>query len=155
MAAAKGKTGSAAAPGPRYGRVITFGTFDLLHVGHIRIVQRAAALGRELYVGVSSDALNFRKKQKYPIYTEDDRMEIVRGLKGVTEVFLEESLEQKREYVLRYKAECLVMGDDWAGKFDELKDACDVVYLPRTENISSSSIKETITANKGHGTRKA
>src|SRR5688572_4207258 len=77
MDASTGKAGSTGTPARRYGRVITFGTFDLLHIGHVRIVQRAAALGRELYVGVSSDALNFRKKQKYPIYTEADRMEIV------------------------------------------------------------------------------
>lgn len=145
-------TPGAGAP-KRYRRVITFGTFDLLHVGHVRIVQRAAALGDELYVGVSSDALNHRKKGRFPIYTEADRMEIVRGLKGVTDVFLEESLEQKREYVLRWRADCLVMGDDWKGRFDELSDVCDVVYLPRTEHISTTSVKDSITANRGEGVR--
>lgn len=127
-------------------RIITFGTFDLLHIGHIRIIQRAAALGHHLVVGVSSDALNYKKKAIYPTYDQDDRMDIVRAIKGVDDVFLEESLELKRDYIKKYDAHTLVMGNDWAGKFDYLKDICEVTYLPRTEGISSTEIKSGIMA---------
>ncbi|MDD2235681.1 MAG: adenylyltransferase/cytidyltransferase family protein [Kiritimatiellae bacterium] len=122
-------------------KVITFGTFDLFHIGHLNILSRARALGDSLAVGVSSDELNFSKKGRYPIYPTQHRLEIVRALRCVDEVFTEESLEDKREYVLRCGANILVMGDDWAGRFDSLKDICEVVYLPRTPVISSSEIK--------------
>ena len=124
--------------------VITFGTFDVFHVGHLRVIQRAAALGDRLVVGVSADALNLRKKDRLPVFSEDERMEIVAALKPVDEVFLEESLEQKREYVLRYGAEVLVMGDDWKGRFDELDDVCRVEYLERTPAISTTALIEKI-----------
>ena len=124
--------------------VITFGTFDVFHVGHLRVIQRAAALGDKLVVGVSADALNLRKKDRLPVFTEDERMEIVAALKRVDEVFLEESLEQKREYVLRYGADVLVMGDDWKGRFDELEDVCRVEYLERTPAISTTALIEKI-----------
>ncbi len=122
-------------------RVITFGTFDLFHVGHLNILQRAAALGEWLIVGVSSDQLNYAKKKILPIYPLEHRLEIVRAIRCVNEVFVEESLELKRDYILRYKADILLMGDDWAGKFDMFQDVCKVVYLPRTPVISSSAIK--------------
>ncbi|HEX6921296.1 MAG TPA: adenylyltransferase/cytidyltransferase family protein, partial [Actinomycetes bacterium] len=112
--------------------VITFGTFDVFHVGHVRLLERARALGDRLVVGVSADELNMRKKGRAPVYTQDERLEIVASLKAVDEVFVEESLELKREYVLRYEAHVLAMGDDWEGKFDELADICEVVYFPRT-----------------------
>lgn len=121
-------------------KIITFGTFDVLHVGHIRIIQRAKALGDYLIVGVSSDALNFSKKQRYPVYSEFDRMEIIKSIKGVDEVFREDSLDLKGEYIKKYGAEVLVMGDDWVGRFDEYKEICDVVYLPRTEGISTTKL---------------
>ena len=124
--------------------VITFGTFDVFHVGHLRVIQRAAALGDRLVVGVSADALNLRKKDRLPVFSEDERMEIVAALKPVDEVFLEESLEQKREYVLRYGAQVLVMGDDWRGRFDELGDVCRVEYLERTPAISTTALIEKI-----------
>lgn len=89
--------------------VITFGTYDLFHYGHLRILERSAALGDKLVVGVSSDALNWRKKQKKPAINETQRMAIVASLKCVDQVFLEESLELKKEYCERYKADCLVM----------------------------------------------
>ena len=98
--------------------VITFGTFDVFHVGHIRVLQRAAALGDRLVVGVSADALNIAKKGRAPVYTQDERMEIVASLRVVDEVFVEESLELKRDYIVEHDADVLVMGDDWAGKFD-------------------------------------
>ena len=124
--------------------VITFGTFDVFHVGHIRVLQRAASLGDRLVVGVSADALNIAKKGRAPVYTQDERMEIVASLRVVDEVFVEESLEQKRDYIVEHGADVLVMGDDWAGKFDWVSDVCEVVYLPRTPSVSTTGIIEHI-----------
>lgn len=124
--------------------VITFGTYDLLHIGHVNIVRRASEYGEKLVVGVSSDKLNYSKKKKYPVYNQEDRMGIIRALRYVDEVFVEESLELKRQYILDHKADVLVMGNDWEGKFDFCKDICEVVYLPRTENISTTEIKDKI-----------
>ena len=129
--------------------VITFGTFDVFHVGHLRVIQRARALGDRLVVGVSADALNLKKKDRLPVFSESERMEIVAALKPVDEVFLEETLEQKREYVLRYGAEVLVMGDDWRGRFDELNDICRVEYLARTPAISTTALIEKIARPAG------
>ena len=119
--------------------VITFGTFDLLHIGHINILERSRKLGNKLVVGVSSDLLSMRKKGRTPLYNENDRMKIVRSLSFVDDVFLEESLEKKEEYILRHGARTLVMGDDWEGKFDYLEHVCEIVYLPRTKGISTSA----------------
>lgn len=127
--------------------VITFGTFDLFHIGHLNILQRAARLGNRLVVGVSSDALNLSKKGIYPVYSQEDRSHIVRAIECVSETFYEESLELKRDYILQFGAHVLVMGDDWKGKFDDLADICDVVYLPRTEDISTSETKDSIRKN--------
>ena len=124
--------------------VITFGTFDVFHVGHLRVLERAASLGTRLVVGVSSDELNLRKKDREPVFSERERMAIIATLKPVDEVFLEESLEQKRDYIEMYDADVLVMGDDWKGRFDELSDACEVVYLPRTPAISTTALIEKI-----------
>ena len=124
--------------------VITFGTFDVFHVGHLRMIERAAALGDRLVVGVSADELNLRKKGREPIFSEAERVEIVTALKPVSEVFVEESLELKRDYVLQYGADVLVMGDDWQGKFDELNDVCEVVYLTRTPAVSTTALIEKI-----------
>ncbi|MBT1445353.1 adenylyltransferase/cytidyltransferase family protein [Shewanella sp. JM162201] len=128
--------------------VITFGTFDVFHVGHVNILQRAASLGDQLIVGVSSDELNFSKKQRYPVYHESDRIKIINGLRYVNFCFVEESLELKREYILKYNADILVMGDDWKGKFDYLKDICEVVYLPRTPSVSTTELIEIISSTK-------
>jgi glycerol-3-phosphate cytidylyltransferase len=128
--------------------VITFGTFDVLHVGHVRVLNRAAEFGDRLVVGVSSDALNFSKKGRNPVFSQAERLEIVANVKSVDQVFVEESLEQKREYVQQYAADVLVMGDDWAGKFDFLRDVCDVVYLPRTPSVSTTAIIEHITTTR-------
>lgn len=125
-------------------RIITFGTFDVFHVGHINILERAKALGDYLIVGVSSDQLNFSKKQRYPIYSQDDRLKIISSLKFVDEVFVEESLELKLEYIKNFKADVLVMGDDWTGRFDWVKDQCSVLYLPRTPSISTTEIIEIV-----------
>jgi len=120
--------------------VITFGTFDVLHIGHINILKRAKEHGERLIVGVSSDALNFSKKQRNPYYSELDRKTIISSLDFVDDVFIEESLELKGEYIKKYKADILIMGDDWKGRFDMFKNLCEVKYLPRTEGISTSEI---------------
>lgn len=120
--------------------VITFGTFDVLHIGHINILKRAKAYGDRLVVGVSSDALNFSKKKRNPVYPEFERTSIIAALNCVDEVFIEESLELKAEYIKKYKADILIMGNDWEGKFDIYKDICEVRYLPRTEGISTSEL---------------
>lgn len=125
-------------------RIITFGTFDVFHVGHVNILERAASLGNHLIVGVSSDKLNFNKKGRYPIYNQEDRCRIISSLRVVNEVFIEESLEQKKEYISQYKADILVMGDDWTGRFDWVNDICDVIYLPRTPSVSTTEIIEVV-----------
>jgi len=123
-------------------RIITFGTFDVFHVGHINILERCKSLGDTLIVGVSSDALNMSKKQRNPIYHENDRIKIIQSLSFVDEVFIEHSLEKKREYIEFYRGDILAMGDDWEGRFDEFSDICEVVYFPRTPSISTSEIIE-------------
>jgi glycerol-3-phosphate cytidylyltransferase len=119
-------------------RVITFGAFDQFHIGHLRLLQRARALGDRLVVGVSTDELNFRQKGAYPACDYAERAAIVAALRCVAEVFPEESLEQKREYIQRHGAHVLVMDDDWAGKLDAFSDLAEVVYLPRTPDASST-----------------
>ncbi len=125
-------------------RIITFGTFDVFHIGHLHILERARKLGDYLIVGISTDKMNFDKKGRYPIYSQDERWEIVSALKCVDEVFWEESMDLKRQYLKIHLADVLVMGNDWAGKFDEFKDICDVVYLPRTPSISTTAVIEKI-----------
>jgi len=129
-------------------KVITFGTFDVFHVGHINILERAAAYGDHLTVGVSSDKLNFSKKKRYPIYNEDARLKIISSMRFVDEVFIEESLELKLEYIKQFDAKILVMGDDWEGRFDWVKEACEVIYLPRTPSISTTEIIEVVKSLK-------
>ncbi|MBD1389791.1 adenylyltransferase/cytidyltransferase family protein [Neiella sp. HB171785] len=128
--------------------VITFGTFDVFHVGHVNLLQRAAAFGDRLFVGVSTDALNFSKKQRYPIYNQKDRMKIINSLRYVNLCFEEESLELKRHYIEYYKADVLVMGDDWEGKFDEFSDICEVKYLLRTPSVSTTQLIEVISSSE-------
>ncbi|MES2489431.1 MAG: adenylyltransferase/cytidyltransferase family protein [Pseudomonadota bacterium] len=127
-------------------RVVTFGTFDVFHVGHLRLLERARAQGDYLIVGISTDELNRSKKQRDPVYTLAERMEIVSGLRCVDQVFAEESLELKREYLQHYRADVLVMGDDWEGRFDEFSDICEVRYLTRTPAISTTVTIEKIRA---------
>ena len=124
--------------------VLTFGTFDVFHVGHLRVIERAAALGDRLVVGVSADALNLSKKGREPVFSQDERLAIVAALRYVDAVFVEESLELKRDYLIEHGADVLVMGDDWAGRFDEFRDVCEVVYLPRTPAISTTALIEKI-----------
>lgn len=127
--------------------VITCGTFDLLHIGHINILKKCKTYGDKLIVGVSSDKLNYKKKGRNPIYNEKDRMEIIKSLKFVDEVFLEECLELKKEYIKKYNADIFIIGNDWEGKFDDLNTLCKVIYLDRTKNISTTSILSDIKLN--------
>ena len=127
--------------------VLTFGTFDVFHVDHLRVIERAAQYGERLVVGVSSDALNLSKKGREPVFSQAERLAIVGALRYVDEVFVEESLELKRHYITEHRADVLVMGDDWAGRFDEMKDLCEVVYLPRTPAISTTALIEKISAS--------
>lgn len=124
--------------------VITFGTFDLLHIGHINMLNKCKKHGDKLIVGVSSDNLNYKKKKRYPIFKQEARIEIIKNIKCVDEVFLEESLEEKQNYILNHKADIFIIGDDWKGKFDNMNSVCKVIYLNRTENISTTDIISTI-----------
>jgi glycerol-3-phosphate cytidylyltransferase len=125
-------------------RVITFGTFDLFHIGHLNILERCKSLGDQLIVGISSDDLNFTKKGRYPFVSEADRSRIVMALSVVDKVFIEESLDLKGEYIKKFNADILAMGDDWAGKFDEFSNLCEVVYFDRTPTISTTALIETV-----------
>jgi glycerol-3-phosphate cytidylyltransferase len=123
--------------------VITYGTFDLFHVGHIRLLKRLRDLGDELIVGISSDEFN-SLKGKSSFYSYGERAEILESCMYVSKVFPEHNWEQKRDDIKKYNASVFAMGDDWEGKFDELSDLCDVVYLPRTEEISTTEIKRAL-----------
>ena len=124
-------------------RVITYGTFDLFDIGHLNLLKRAKALGDYLIVAVSSDEFNLQKGKVCKI-KDTDRMQIVEAIKYVDQVIPETSWDQKIEDVKKYDVDVFVMGDDWKGKFDFLKDYCEVVYLPRTEGISSTQLKEEL-----------
>lgn len=124
-------------------KVITYGTFDLFHVGHLNILRRAKELGDYLIVAVSSDAFNAQKGKK-AYHSDQDRMAILKAIKYVDEVILEESWDQKMKDVQEHDVDVFVMGDDWKGQFDFLKDYCEVVYLPRTEGISTTKIKDDL-----------
>lgn len=124
-------------------RVLTYGTFDLLHVGHIRLLKRAKALGDELIVAVSKDEFNEIKGKK-AINSYEDRKEILESISYVSLVIPEYEWDQKISDVIKHKIDVFVIGDDWEGKFDFLKEYCEVVYLPRTEDISTTQIKEIV-----------
>lgn len=122
-------------------RVITYGTFDLLHYGHINILRRAKALGDYLIVGLSTDEFNSEKKNKKTYFNYYQRKTLLESLRYVDLVIPETDWAQKIEDVKLYKIDTFVIGDDWKGKFDFLKDYCEVVYLPRTPEISTTQIK--------------
>ena len=124
-------------------KVITYGTFDLFHVGHLNLLRRARELGDYLIVAVSSDAFNASKGKK-AYHSIEDRVKILEAIEYVDEVILEESWDQKIDDVLSNNVDIFVMGDDWKGEFDYLKDYCEVVYLPRTKGISTTKIKEEL-----------
>ena len=125
--------------------IITFGTFDLFHSGHLHILSRAKQFGTKLIVGVSSDELNTIKNKK-SVNTLEERLYYVKNNIYVDEVFIEESLEQKDEYIKKYHADILIMGDDWKNKFDWV--SCKVIYLERTPNICSTNIKLEVDKNE-------
>ena len=128
-------------------KVITYGTYDLLHVGHINLLRRARELGDYLIVVVSSDEFNAIKGKK-AYYSFEDRKKILESIRYVDEVLPEYTWEQKIDDVVNNQVDVFVMGDDWEGKFDFLKDYCEVVYLPRTEGISTTKIKQDLFENK-------
>lgn len=124
--------------------VITYGTFDLFHIGHLRLLERAKELageGGKLIVAVSTDRFNWVEKHKKCTISDVDRMAIVGALKCVDQVIPEDNWEQKKTDVAKYGVDIFVMGDDWKGKFDFLSSQCKVVYLPRTQGISSTDLK--------------
>jgi len=120
--------------------VITYGTFDVLHFGHIELLRRAKELGDYLIVACSDDDFN-RIKNKQSFYPYAQRKAMLEAIKYVDLVIPESSWEQKRADVLKYHADVFVMGDDWAGKFDFLKSLCEVVYLPRTPDVCSTETR--------------
>ena len=132
-------------------RVITYGTYDLFHVGHLRLLQRAKALAGDdgkLIVGVSTDRFNWEEKHKRSAIPYEQRAEIVAALKCVDEVIPEDDWDMKRD-IIENKIDIFCMGSDWEGKFDFLKEVCKVVYFPRTEGISSTELKAEIKDGKG------
>lgn len=123
--------------------VITYGTFDMFHIGHLKLLQRAKALGDELIVAVSTDEFN-EEKGKKSLIPYEQRAEIVANIKCVDRVITEISWEQKKEDILKYGVDILVMGNDWCGKFDYLQEFCEVHYLERTREISSTQLKKSL-----------
>ena len=124
-------------------KVITYGTFDLLHKGHVRLLKRAKELGDDLTVCVSTDEFNAEKgKKAYTSY--EDRKYVLEAIRYVDHVIPENNWDQKIKDVVDNNIDIFVMGDDWEGKFDFLKEYCKVVYLPRTEGISTSKIKKDL-----------
>lgn len=125
-------------------RVITYGTYDLLHYGHINLLRRARELGDYLIVALSTDEFNWNSKQKKCYFSYEKRKQLLEAIRYVDLVVPEECWEQKVHDVQLYQADIFVMGDDWEGKFDFLKDYCEVVYLPRTPEISTTQIKREL-----------
>ncbi len=125
-------------------KVITYGTFDLLHYGHVNLLQRAKALGDYLIVAISTDEFNWNEKQKKCYFSYEERKRLVEAVRYVDLVIPEESWDQKVKDVQEFKVDTFVIGDDWTGKFDFLKDYCEVVYLPRTPEISTTQIKKEL-----------
>ncbi len=123
---------------PRTG--LTYGTFDLFHIGHLKILQRSRALCDRLVVGISTDEFNAVKGKRTAVPFAD-RAEIVSALRCVDDVFPEESWEQKPDDITRYGVDLLVMGDDWQGEFDDLKELCEVSYLARTPGVSTTALR--------------
>ena len=127
-------------------KVITYGTFDLLHVGHINILKRAKAQGDYLIVGLSTDSFN-QMKHKDAVYSYQDRKRILEAIRYVDEVIPEESWEQKQKDIEEHAISTLIMGDDWRGEFDALNAYCEVIYLARTPEISTTLIKKGLSNN--------
>jgi len=122
-------------------RILTYGTFDLFHHGHVRLLQRLAALGDQLIVGCSSDEFNELKGKK-TVVPYEFRAEVLRACRYVDEVFPEHNWDQKRDDIVKYQADMFAMGGDWEGHFDDLADLCTVKYLPRTDAVSTTELKK-------------
>lgn len=126
--------------------IITYGTFDILHVGHINLLRRARALGDRLIVALSTDEFN-EGKHKSALLNYDNRKVVLEAIEYVDEVIPETHWDQKIPDVQRLNVDIFVMGDDWEGKFDFLKDYCEVRYLPRTADISTTQIKKSLASS--------
>lgn len=129
-------------------KVITYGTFDLLHYGHINLLRRAKELGDYLIVALSTDEFNWNEKQKKCYFTYEQRKKLLEAIRYVDLVIPEENWAQKVTDVQEFRVDTFVIGDDWEGKFDFLKDYCEVVYLPRTPEISTTQIKKELKDKK-------
>lgn len=125
-------------------KVITYGTFDLLHYGHINLLQRAKQLGDYLIVALSTDEFNSEMKGKVTYFSYEERKRLLEAIRYVDLVIPEENWEQKISDVKEFKVDTFVMGNDWEGKFDFLKDYCEVVYMERTPEISTTKIKNDL-----------
>ena len=123
--------------------VLTYGTYDLLHIGHINLLRRAKALGDYLIVGLSTDEFNAIKGKK-AYHSFEERKKLLEAIKYVDLIIEENSWADKEIHIKEYNVDVFVMGSDWEGKFDELADLCEVIYLPRTEGISTTKIKEDL-----------
>ena len=125
-------------------KIITYGTFDLLHYGHINLLRRAKALGDYLIVALSTDEFNWNEKHKKCYFSYEERKSLLEAIRYVDLVIPEENWAQKKSDIREFRVDTFVMGDDWKGKFDELKELCEVVYLPRTPEISTTQIKSDL-----------
>lgn len=128
-------------------KVITYGTFDLLHYGHINLLKRAKELGDYLIVGLSTNEFNEIKGKKC-YFSYEERKKLLESIRYVDLVIPEKSWEQKIEDIKEFKVDIFVIGDDWKGKFDYLKEYCEVIYLPRTPEISTTKIKNDLRLNE-------
>lgn len=124
--------------------ILTYGTFDLFHVGHVNLLKRARELGDRLIVGVSTDEFNMSQKNKTTIVPYEHRVKVLESCRYVDMVIPEHSWQQKNDDIKKYQVNTFVIGDDWQGKFDDLSTLCEVKYLPRTRNISSTAIKQAM-----------
>jgi glycerol-3-phosphate cytidylyltransferase len=124
-------------------KVITYGTFDLFHFGHLELLRKAKELGDFLVVAVSTDEFNIKKEKKC-LYPFEHRIKIVEAIQYVDKVIPEENWEQKRRDILSNNIQIFTIGDDWKGEFDELSDICDIIYIDRTKGISTSNLKNNL-----------
>ena len=124
--------------------ILTYGTFDMFHIGHLKLLQRLSSMGDELIVAVSTDEFN-KLKNKTTLIPYEQRAEIIENIKCVDFVIPEKSWDQKIEDIKKYNVDIFSIGNDWEGEFDFLKEHCEVVYLDRTENISTTKLKKSLT----------